>query len=123
MHGKNRMITFMELNWFGIKISVYSMILGLEFSHSLDKFTYQNEVASEISPGVAGMVSYAGCVLQWQTENDRKVPEEVVAVQDDVMYQGTHPVAGTRSHLLDRFYDVIKPIFLVLFILSVCCMG
>jgi hypothetical protein len=75
------------------------MNLGLEFSRSVDKFTYQNEVVSEISPGVAGMVSYAGCVLQWQMENDRKVPEEVEAVRDDVMCQGTHPVAGTRSHL------------------------
>jgi hypothetical protein len=99
------------------------MIFGLEFSHSLDKFTYQNEVASEISPGVAGMVSYAGCVLRWQTENDRKVPEEVEAVQDDVMYQGTHPVAGTRSHLLDRFCDVIEPTFLVPLVLSVHCMS
>lgn len=105
-----------------MKIGVYYMMLGLEFSHSLHKFTYQNEVASEISPGVAGMVSYAGCVLQWQTENDRKVPEEVVAVQDDVMYQGTHPVAGTRSHLLNRFCDVAKPTFLVLLASSVCCM-
>jgi hypothetical protein len=69
------------------------------------------------------MVSYAGCVPQWQKENDHKVPEEVVAVQDDVMYQGTHLVAGTRSHLLDRFCDVIKPTFLVLLVSSVCCMG
>jgi hypothetical protein len=65
------------------------------------------------------MVSYAGYVLQWQMENDHKVPEEVVAAQDDVMYQGTHPVAGTRSHLLDRFCDVIKPTFLVLLVLPV----
>jgi hypothetical protein len=39
--------------------------------------------------------------------NDHKVPEEVEAVQDDVMYQGTHPVAGTRSHLRGRFCDII----------------
>jgi hypothetical protein len=99
------------------------MIHGLYFSHTLAKFTYQNEVASEISPGVAGMVSYVGCVLQWQMENDHKVPEEVEAVQDDVMYQGTHPVAGTRSHLWDRFYDIISPTFLVPLVSSVHCMG
>jgi hypothetical protein len=80
-------------------VEVYCKILGLELKPSVDKFAYQNGVVSEISPGAAGMVSCAGCVPRWQTENDRKVPEEVEAVQDDVMYQGTHPVAGTRSHL------------------------
>lgn len=60
----------------------------------------QNEVVSEISPVVAGMVSCAGYVLQWQMENDHKVPEEVEAVQDDVTSQDTHPVAGTRSHIV-----------------------
>jgi hypothetical protein len=60
----------------------------------------QNEVVSEISLVVAGMVSCAECVQQWQMESDHKVPEEVVVVQDDVMSQDTHPVAGTRSHIV-----------------------
>jgi hypothetical protein len=58
------------------------------------------------------MVSCAECVLQWQMESDHKVPEAVGAVQDDVMSQDTHPVAGTRSHLRGKFYNIIRLIFL-----------
>jgi len=40
-------------------------------------------------------------------ESDHKVPEEVEVVQDDVMSQDTHPVAGTRSHLKGKFCNVL----------------
>jgi len=64
-------------------------------------------VVSEISLAVAGMVSCAECVRQWQMESDHRVPEGVEAVQDDVMSQDTHPVAGTRSHLRGKFCNVL----------------
>jgi hypothetical protein len=44
-------------------------------------------------------------------ENDHMVPKEVEAVQDDVMSQDTHPVAGTRSHLRGKFCNVIRLTF------------
>jgi len=68
-------------------------------------------VVSEISLVVAGMVSCAECVRQRQMESDHKVPEEVEAVQDDVMSQDTHPVAGTRSHLRGKFCNVLMLTF------------
>jgi hypothetical protein len=69
--------------------------------------THLNEVVNGISHGVAGMVSCAEFVLQWQMENDHKVPELVEAVQGGVMYQGTLPEAGTRSHLTRKCCDII----------------
>jgi hypothetical protein len=41
-------------------------------------------------------------------ENDHKVPEQAEAVQDDVMYRDTLPVAGTRSHLTEKGCDIIS---------------
>jgi hypothetical protein len=44
-------------------------------------------------------------------ESDHKVPKEVEAVQDDVTFQDTHPVAGTRNHLRGKFCNVIRLTF------------
>jgi hypothetical protein len=84
------------------------VITSPQFSHCPGRLTHQNEVVSEISLAVAGTVSCAECVLQWQTENDHKVPVQVEGALDDVMYQGTHPVAGTRNHLTEKCCDIIS---------------